>query len=138
MSLAEAQRLLLGAVLSGTGLSGGNSPVRLPDLSFVLARTPVTVAAENLAGPQAVEGLPVAVQVRSQAALREGDECSDVAYLAFEPPVREGDTLLLVLQVRLLPADPGRHPLGLSGLQVRLREAGGRWRAEGDPVLFAT
>jgi hypothetical protein len=52
--------------------------------------------------------------------------------------VEEGDTLLLALHGKVVPPAAGQHPLGLSGIQVRLRRVAGRWQAEEPPAQFAT
>lgn len=127
-SLAGAQRLLLEAVLTDGTLPGTDAPARLPDLRMITGRPPVLLAAEHLADPAVVEGLPVAVQVQPEAELRAGGDRPHLAYLAFGPPVWEGDTLRLVLHGRVVPA-AGQHPLGLSGIQVRLRPSAAAGRS---------
>jgi hypothetical protein len=136
--LAEAQRLLLEAVLSERPLPGTDAPVRLPDLRMITGRPPVVLAAEPLADPAVAEGLPVAVELRAEAELRAGGDRPQLAYLAFGPPLEEGDTLLLTLHGKVVSRASGQHPLGLSGIRVRLRRVAGRWQAERPPAQFAT
>jgi hypothetical protein len=136
--LAEAQRLLLEAVLTERPLPGTDAPVRLPDLRMITRHPPVILAAEHLADPAVAERLPVAVELRPEAELGAGGDRPHLAYLAFGPPVEEGDTLLLALHGKVVPPAAGQHPLGLSGIQVRLRRVAGRWQAEEPPAQFAT
>ena len=134
---AQAQRLLLRALLSDTPLPGGTATVRLPDMAWVLARRPILVAAENVAGEEVVEGLDLPVEVLSTSAIHARAVDADVAYLAFDAPRWTADVLQVVLQARLASHDPSRHSLGLSGVQARFRDVKGSWRLAADPVLFA-
>ena len=137
-TLRQLQAALLKAVLRGEPLPGGDQPVTLPDLAFVLRQPAVFLSDENLAGPISVEGAPRPVRVLSPEELaEEARGQGDVAYLRFGSAEREGDEVRLTLEARIASGDPQRRALGLSGLQVRFRREGDRWEVAADPASFA-
>lgn len=137
--LGHLQETLLKAVLLREFLPGGRQPVMLPDLAFVLRQSTVFLSDENLARSVSLEGLPVSVRVLSPEALAEEARIQgDIAYLRFQPEEKEGDTVGLTLQARIVPQDAARHALGLSGVQARFRQIEGRWEITDEPVFFAT
>jgi hypothetical protein len=136
--LGHLQETLLRAVLSRGSLPGGRRPVEFPDLSFVLRQPTVLLSNENLARSVSLEGSPVPVRVLSQEAIvEEARERGDTAYLRFQPAQQEGDAVIVTLEARIAPQDPGVHALGLGGVQVRFQQVDGRWETVNEPRFFA-
>jgi hypothetical protein len=137
--LGHLQKTLLTAVLSRGFLPGGRQPLELPDLSFVLHQPTVLLSNENLARSVSLEGFSVPVRVLApEEVVEEARSSGDTAYLQFGPAQEEGETVGLTLQARIVPQDPDLRALGLSGVQVRFRQAQDRWEAVDEPIFFAS
>jgi hypothetical protein len=138
-TLRHLQETLLEAVLLNQRLPGGEQPVLLPDLPWVLRQSTVILIDENLAESISAERLPMPISVLPLEALKEEARTrGDVAYLRFQPAEIQGDTVRLTLQAGIVPEDPNRRALGLSGLQVQFQEGADRWEVTSEPVFFAT
>jgi hypothetical protein len=137
--LGHLQQMLLQAVLSRGFLPGGRQPVEMPDLSFVLRQPTALLSNENLARSLSLEELPVPMRVIAPEDIAEEAHVSgDIAYVRFQPAQEEDGTVRLTLQARIVPQDPGVHPLGLSGVQVGFQNVAGRWETVDEPAFFAT
>jgi len=137
--LGHLQQTLLRAVLSRELLPGGRQPVEMPDLSFVLRQPTVLLSNENLARSLSLEELPIPIHIISpEGIVEEARASGDIAYLRFQPAQEQDGTVRLTLQARIVPQDPGVHPLGLSGVQVGFQNVAGRWETVDEPTFFAT
>ena len=113
--------------------------MEMPDLSFVLRQPTVLLSNENLARSLSLGELPVPLRIISPEDIAEEARASgDIVYLRFQPAHEENATVRMTLQARIVPQDPGVHALGLSGVQVRFRQAEGRWEAVDEPIFFAS
>jgi hypothetical protein len=137
--LGHLQHTILWSVLSGEALPGGRRPVKMPDLSFVLRRSPVLMSSENLAKSLSLETLPVPVRISSVEDLADkASEGEEVAYLRFQPALKEDGTIRVTLEAKIIPRDTGQRALGLGGVQVKFAKANGQWLAVEEPRFFAT
>jgi len=137
-ALATAQRSLLRAALRREPLPGQATPLRFPDLGFVLAGPAVLLDDEHLAGSIAEDDLPLPLRVLSPAAIRAEASGQDLTYLHFAEAEPTPDGVRLTLEARLVPGDESRPPMRLGGVQVVFRDVGGRWEASDDPIAYAT
>ena len=130
--LARIQQMVLRAALLGEPMPDGGS-VRLSDQAFILRHPEIYLLDENLAGTISIEGLPKPVRVLSRQDIRrEVKAQGDVAYLTFRPPQPADDGgVWLTLEGKLETSDSNRQSMGLSSVQVELREVNGRWSATG-------
>jgi hypothetical protein len=136
--VAPLQHALLAAVLGRRPLPGSERPLMLPDLQFVLQGDAVVLADENLALQSPPADLPRAVVVLGADELRDRAQSEgSVAHLRFQPAEREGDSIRVTLEARIASADPGQGVLGLSGVQAKFVEIGGRWELAEEPAFFA-
>ena len=136
--LGQLQELLLKAVLLGQKLPGLNQVVQFPDLPFLLQESTVTLIDENLANSVTITKITVSVRILSQEALlEEAHEEGDIAYLRFQPPEMEDNTVRLTLEARICPQNPNQPVLGLSGIQVTFHRILGIWQVVDEPILFS-
>ena len=124
--LAAMQAAVVRAALRGTPLPGGAAAVALPDRTFLPASGPAPLAAVHLAPGAAAE----------LGDLTRPAQDGDGAFLRFQPPQREADTLWLTLEIVLRDADDDPQPLG--GVQVAFRRMPHGWQATDAPRAFAT
>lgn len=136
--LREVQELLLRAVLRGEMLPGSRDLTAFPDLRFVMDQPEIVLSDENLAGRLGVEDAPRPVRVAPRSELLERGGQEDRVYLRFGPPQSTGDTVMITLEARIVSGDPGRHALGLGGIQVRFQRVGSSWQVVQPPEAFAT
>jgi len=135
----ELQETLLKSVLTGEPLPGSVGSVNLPDLSFITRQPQVLLSDANISGPLKVPGLNKPLRTVSVDALRERSRTEgDLAYLQFEPPEIDDDSVRLTLAGQVASADPRRAPLGLSAVRVRFRKTGDQWEAVDGPVISAS
>jgi hypothetical protein len=137
-ALRELQGLLIGAVLRGEILPGGDQPLSFPDLPFVLREPEVFVLDQNLAGPLTVRDAPKPVRVVSIGALREeARPRGEVAYLRFGEAETEDDLVRMTLEALVATEDPDRRPMGLAGMSARFERVNGSWKLVEPPVFMA-
>jgi hypothetical protein len=138
VALSRLQEATVQAVLQQKRLPGGDRPIRLPDVSFLLREDTVLLADENLAGTVSFADAPVPVRILSlEAILEQARAQGDVAFLQFQPAELGEGVIKLTLQAKLAARDPSRRPLGLSGMQVRFEETADGWQAAEEPSFFA-
>lgn len=136
--LGRLQQMLLKAALFEEPLPGGGS-ARLADLGFILRHEQIHLLDEHLAGPVSLEGSVKPIVVVSLADVRrEAAAHGELAYLRFLPPEADDEgEVWLTLEGQLAIGDTRQHPMGLSRLQVKLREVDGHWSLTGDTRALA-
>jgi ribosomal protein L21E len=137
-ALANLQRSLLGAVLHGRPLPGASRAPAFADRAFLQGRPTIALLDENLAPELSIDDPRPLRRLSREELLEEARREGDVPYLRFSAPERVGDAVRLTLEASIVPADPEKQVLGLSGLQAAFRETDGEWRVEGEPVTAAT
>lgn len=136
--IGHMQEKIIRAVLLSQPLLGGSQPIRFPDLSFVLKLPSIFLSDRNLMYQISLQEFPKPLRVFSPEAIqKEAEKAGDIAYLQFQPPKCEGNTILLTLEAKIAPKNSGQQILGLSGVQVRFQKVGDHWEVIEEPVFFA-
>ena len=136
--LRQIQETLLQAVLLSQPLPGNNEPLAFPDLPFILRQPAVIVLDENLMGPISVADLTNPVRFLSLEAIRkEAHTQGDITYLHFQPPVQEGDEVVITLEAQIAPHNPSQQTLGLSSVRIKFKQINDQWVAVEPPTFFA-
>jgi hypothetical protein len=132
------QKIMLNAVIGRSNLPGGDKPVMLPDMEFLLHQFTIIVADENLADPIGIKKSQNHFNILSQDAIqKEASGKIDITFLRFQPPKRVNNSIQLTLELKMAPHDPNQHVLGLSGLSVKFQEIDGKWEIVDEPLFFA-
>jgi hypothetical protein len=117
--IAQLQRLVLEALLTGHPLPGSERLLTLPDAAAFLPAPPVPLSPENIADPSL---LPDEVRLTPP---------DDGAHLRFAAPETDGGAVWITLELRLGAG-------ALSGTRTCFRQRDGRWAAVGAPAMFAS
>jgi hypothetical protein len=133
---------VLVGVLGAQPLAPGGDPVRLPDLQFARQGEAIALSPENLAPGVDFGALPKPVRLTAPENARTALEgpgkpaATAGGYLAFKPPVVEGDRLTLGLEVRAFPPGGG-GPVPISALSLHYTRHGDEWILDRPPAALS-